>query len=63
MPERNRFVRNVLIKALILFAAAANAVFAAVNLMPALGRIRCTTRCSRGGSGFRTGKTRRRITT
>ena len=38
MTERTRFVRNVLVKALILFAAA-NAVFAMVNLMPALGRI------------------------
>jgi len=38
MPERNRFFRNVLLKALILFAAV-NAVFAAVDLMPALGRI------------------------
>ncbi|MGB7540037.1 MAG: hypothetical protein WBM17_15965 [Anaerolineales bacterium] len=38
MSERNRFFRNVLIKALILFAAV-NGVFAAINLMPALGRI------------------------
>jgi hypothetical protein len=38
MAERNRFLRNVLIKALILFLAA-NAVFAAVDWMPALGRI------------------------
>jgi hypothetical protein len=38
MPERTRFFRNVLIKALILFAAV-NAVFAAPGLLPALGRI------------------------
>jgi hypothetical protein len=38
MSERSFFLRNVLIKALILFAAM-NGVFAAINLMPALGRI------------------------
>jgi hypothetical protein len=38
MSERNRFVRNVVIKALILFTAV-NGVFAAANLMPALGHI------------------------
>jgi len=38
MPERSRFFRNVLVKALIVFAAV-NGVFAAINLMPALGRI------------------------
>jgi hypothetical protein len=38
MVERGRFLRNVLIKALILFAAA-NAIFAAVDFLPALGRI------------------------
>jgi hypothetical protein len=36
--ERGAFVRNVLIKALILFVAA-NGLFAAVDLLPALGRI------------------------
>jgi hypothetical protein len=38
MAERNRFLRNVLIKALILFLAA-NAVFAATDWMPLLGRV------------------------
>ncbi|MBN2084114.1 MAG: hypothetical protein JW748_02735 [Anaerolineales bacterium] len=38
MTDRSRFFRNVLIKALILFAAV-NGVFAAVDLMPALGRV------------------------
>ena len=38
MVERGRFIRNVLIKALILFAAA-NGLFAAVDLLPSLGRI------------------------
>lgn len=38
MAERGRFIRNVLIKALILFTAA-NGIFAAIDLMPALGRI------------------------
>jgi hypothetical protein len=38
MPDRNRFYRNVLIKALVLFAAA-NALFLAADLLPALGRI------------------------
>jgi hypothetical protein len=38
MPERSRFLLNVLIKALILFAAV-NGVCAAIDLMPALGRI------------------------
>ena len=38
MADRNRFFRNVLIKAAILFLAV-NAVFAAVDFLPALGRI------------------------
>jgi hypothetical protein len=38
MTDRNRFYRNVLIKALILFAAA-NALFLAFDGLPALGRI------------------------
>jgi hypothetical protein len=38
MPDRNRFLRNVLAKALILFFAV-NGLFAAVGLLPALGRI------------------------
>jgi hypothetical protein len=38
MVERGRFIRNVVIKALVLFVAA-NALFAAVDLLPALGRI------------------------
>ena len=38
MSERNRFLRNVLVKALVLFLAL-NGLFAAVDLLPALGRI------------------------
>jgi hypothetical protein len=38
MIERGRFIRNVIVKALVLFAAA-NGIFAAVDLMPALGRL------------------------
>ena len=38
MSDRNRFLRNVLIKALVLFLAL-NGLFAAVDLLPALGRI------------------------
>lgn len=38
MPDRNRFLRNVLVKALVLFLAV-NGLFAAVDLLPALGRI------------------------
>jgi hypothetical protein len=35
---RGRFIRNVIVKALILFAAV-NGIFAAVDMMPALGRL------------------------
>jgi hypothetical protein len=38
MSERGHFVRNVLLKALLLFLAA-NGIFAAFDLLPALGRI------------------------
>jgi hypothetical protein len=38
MADRNRFLRNVLIKALVLFLAA-DGLFAAVDVLPALGRI------------------------